>query len=171
MKNKKNLTIIFVFAIVIASMFLKESSIYAKSNDGSLIMPNRIGLVEKKEFVETKSITKSVKLGGQDVPISFSSPGGVFITRGGINVSLSIGYAYKDVSFSVSVGYVSKDAVSGEFLIFPADGKPYVVMDKLDIDLDIYRVELYDQEQGKVLKTYYKGEPTIKGHNYYLERR
>ena len=118
----------------------------------------RIGLVERKKYVRNETVTTTVTPAGQDDLISFNTPGAVFIYEGGPTVSMSFNWGGNLFSLGVDIGYVSKNGYGGYIVNYPPDGKTYRVIDTQTIECKIYKVELYDQEQGKVLKTYYKAE-------------
>ena len=118
----------------------------------------RIGLVEKKEYIGNETVTTTVTPAGQDELISFKTPGSVFIREGGPTVSVSFSVSKKTFSLGVDIGYVTKNSYWGYIVNYPPDGKTYKVIDTQTIVCKIYKVQLYDQEQGKVLKTYYKAE-------------
>lgn len=118
----------------------------------------RIGLVERKEYIRNETVTTTVTPAGQDDLISFNTPGSVFIREGGPTVSVSFSVGGNSFSLGVDIGYVTKNSYGGYIVNYPPDGKTYRVIDTQTIKCKIYKVELYDQEQGKVLKTYYKAE-------------
>lgn len=176
MSKKNKFKYIVILTLIISTLLIETrafaiSSVNVNDKYDNRIEPLRFGIVERKKFVETKTITKTIVPGGQETAISFKTKGGVYVSSGGPTITVSGSFNCGYLSFGVSAGYVRKNKVSGVFVSYPPDGKPYIVKDDVKIKCNVYKVELYDQEFGKVTRTYYKVEPKIIEHSYYVTRR
>lgn len=152
-----------LYAYQVKSPTLSKSNSFKDKHDES----PQMGIKRMEKHIETRVFKKQVTLGGQDISISFSSPGGLFVdTNPSSTEYFSISVGYEFVSISIPVGSVSTNAVNGIFMKFPPDGKPYIVVDIMTVQVDIFEAHYYDLERNEDLGTKIETNTKVLEHDY-----